>query len=296
MTVTCSADNKRVLVGYTNDGTTPSIFGGVFDAGDLTARRTATADVFVRNDGFGLRPYAVCALDRQLLQNASAPASSPKWIKIVYPNPLCGSYGGNWYTTDCPLDGNNGTLADNTRNGCNSSVGILPQRDSAGNPLPIGTITSSIISECTAAQSGSFVPPNFCLVANPGNVAADPVVSAWDYLMTLDSIAVPVFDPSYNTIATNNVAACRAGNNGCYPVQAIASVKVCAYRWQGKTPAAVSTSPLCAGLSLSTVRDGPNQDALYLALTGPVQLSGSYGPAPGSVGDGSNVLGTRLVQ
>jgi len=294
MTVACSADNKRIEVSYSNTGTTPALLGGVFGASNVNASRTATADVFTSPSGFGLRPYALCILDEAAL--LAAQNTSTKWVKVNYPNAGCGSYGGNWYSLNCPGDGNNGLLDTNTLNGCSTEVGIIPQFDSAGLALAQSTINASISSQCTSAASRTQVIPADCMLADPGNLASNGITSAWDVLLTKPSITVPVFDPTWNTFADTSVPACKSGgNNGCYPIKAIAAVKVCAYRFQNKK-STVAPDSICPGLTQAMVNAGPNRDALWIALTAPIQNQGTSGPSGGAVGDGSNVLGTRLIQ
>ena len=305
MTVTCSSDNKRVEVSYSNTGSIPSIFAGIWGVNSLNASTTATADLYVATSGVGLRPYAVCATDAASL--VAAAASNQKWFGVTYPNATCGNYGGNWYTLNCPEDTNNGTLSTDTANGCLDSVGVIPQYDTSVSPavpLPPATIDASIVSQCTDTMAGTVDTPQDCMSANPGNVAAQGVINAWDTLLAKPSITVPVFDPTWNTYATNQVAKCRQGNNGCYPVQSLAAVKVCGYLWGGnKSNSDTSTDVpggVCygAGAAVAAARaaKGHPQDELWLALTAPLQNTGDSGPGGVAIGGGQNVYATRLIK
>jgi hypothetical protein len=222
--------------------------------------------------------------------------TDPRWAKISFPNESGrGSYGGNWYSLSCPEDANKGTtvLGDNTINGCETEVGIIPQFDSSGNGLPAATINGSITAECTETTNGTWGEPVECLEGNPGNLPS--LDSEWDYLMTLDHIVLPTFSKPYNVQADATVTKCKSGgSSGCYPIRSFIAVKVCAYRFQNKTPSAVSTDPLCNGLTMAAVNAGGNQDALWLALTGPVQTSGTSSPSDTPIGQ-SDILQTRLI-
>ena len=298
MDVKCSTDGKRVEVSYSNTGSTSSIFGGLFGVSTLSASRTATADIYAAPDGVGLRPYALCTADADALVTAST--SATKWVGVAYPNAACGNYGGNWYTLNCPEDGNNGTLDTTTLYGCKDDVGIIPQVDSAGVPLSTGTIDASIVKECTDISGGTVNTPADCLLANPGNVRANNVVSAWDVLLTKPSIMIPIFDPVWNTYSTTMVKGCTTGgNNGCYPVKALASVKVCGYAWGNKTgwdTTSIDPGEICAGVDTAVqALKGPT-DELWLALTTGIQTTGSSSPGGIAVGHSYGVYGTRLIQ
>jgi hypothetical protein len=304
MTVQCSSDNLRVEVSYANQGSVSSILGGIFGVSGISAARDARADVFAATSGLGLRPYAICSTDATLLVAASL--TPQKWLAVKYPNDLCGNYGGNWYTLNCPEDNNNGTLDTTTLNGCKDEVGIIPQYDNGTPPAPLPptTVNATIVTQCSAAINGTVLTPADCLTANPGNVAAQNVVDAWDTLLAKTAILVPIFDPAWNAYATSQVAKCGQGNNGCYPVKAFASVKVCGYLWGGnKNNYDVTTSgvgQICAGIAAAVsaaakAKNGPT-DMLWLALTTPLQTQGSTGPGGQGLGQTFGVYGTRLIK
>lgn len=296
MTVACSADAKRVEVSYTNSASTARILGGIFGSGDYTATRTATADVFVPSSGQGLRPYFLCLDDLSRLQ--AQQSSTPQWVRVQYPNPtatICGSYSGNWYTSDCPLDGNNGTLDQNTRNGCRTEISVIQ----ASNPA-VGVTSADVVSACSGLANKVPAP---CLTSNPGNVAAQPVVNAWDFLLTQPGIAVPVFDKTWKGWADTGSADCRTGgvgNNGCYPIKAIAGVKVCGYKWNNKDgvdPEESIVGSPCNGVAadLAALPKKDNNNYLWLKLLN-VQVTGSSKPATCGVGDATCDAGSRGVR
>ena len=236
--------------------------------------RRAVADVFVPSSGLGLRPYALCLTDLQALQGTSS------WVRVKYPSDnlsLCADYSGNWYTTDCPLDSNNGTLDENTQNGCRSEVSIIEAE-------PAATLRSRVDAACSNLSGKSPAP---CLASNPGNVASNVVVAQWQKLLDMPGISVPVFNQTWSNWADADVASCRSGgNNGCFPVQAIAGVKVCGYKWHNKVGTdpseAVAGSP-CNGVAadlatITSARPTDNNNYLWLKLVS-VQLTGSSKPS-----------------
>jgi hypothetical protein len=221
---------------------------------------------------------------------------------VKYPSEnlaLCGEYNGNWNTTDCPLDTNNGTLDENTDFGCRSEVSIIE-------PIPpAATVTRAQVAAACTGLSGKSPAP--CLMSNPGNIVSNNVIDAWTDILATPGIAVPVFNQTWNDWADADVATCRTGgNNGCYPVQAIAGVKVCAFKWNSKQavdPAEAVPGNPCAGVAadLQTILDKKpkdNDNYLWLKLTS-VQITGSSKPSSCGVGDDgcdAGARGTRLVE
>jgi Flp pilus assembly protein TadG len=293
MQVQCSADDKRVEVTYEASGTTPTFFGGIFGhGGGYATGRRAVADLFVPSSGLGLRPYALCLDDLHKLQDALA-APGSHWVRVKYPGDasVCGTYNGNWYTTDCPLDSNNGTLDENTQYGCRSEVSIIEPGTQA---------------QVDAACSNLDVSPAACLQSNPGNIASNVVLTQWDKLLTMPGITVPVFNQTWANWAYADLPGCnQGGNNVCYPVQAIAGVKVCAYKWANKTnidSASDSPSGPCYGVGtdlngITSARPRDNNNYLWLKLES-VQLSGSSKPSGCGLGDDCDAgsRGTRLIE
>lgn len=295
ISVRCSADNKRVEVFYAHQGSTPGLFDAVIGGGDLVASRDATADVFVRDEGTGLRPYFIC--DGDLNARLKATLQTGGFVAIRYPSvdPGCQFYSGNWYTSDCPDDGNNGTLDENTRNGCLSSVGVAIDQTTTPPPTQ-AQVNAAVITACTDAVGRASMDPARCLVANPGNVASNNVVQAWNYLLTLPGIALPTFRQTWNDYATAQIAGCRTGgNNGCYPIEAIAAVKVCAYKWGNNKKQKSTDTAACPGVS-SLVFPNDNDNYLYLRLIN-LQYSGSSAPGGCPVGGNCDLggRGTRLI-
>jgi hypothetical protein len=183
--------------------------------------------------------------------------------------------------------------------GCRTEVSIIE---------PIAPATSvtqtQVVNACTNLANKVPAP---CLRSNPGNVASNGVVNAWDKLLTLPSIAVPVFNKTWTDWANAGVAECKAsGNNGCFPIQAIAGVKVCGYKWANKDGLdpdnALPGSP-CAGVAadlaaIQAMRPRDNNNYLWLKLVN-VQLTGTSSPSSCSLGEGAcdaGGRGTRLVQ
>lgn len=291
----CSADNKRVEVVYEATGTTPTLFGGIFGQNsDYVAARRAVAEAFVPSGGLGLRPYALCLTDLNALKGGG-------WVRVRYPGAdasLCGEYKGNWWTTDCPLDSNNGGLDENTDLGCRTEVSIIE---------PIGGVPvtrAQVAAACTGLTGKSPAP---CLQSNPGNVAAQPVVNAWEELLASPGIAVPVFNKTWKDWADTDVPTCKSGGDGaCYPVEAIAGVKVCGFKWANKDGVdpgeAIPGSP-CAGVAadLALIQGASPADTnnyLWLKLQS-VQITGSSKPSTCAVGDDpcdGGARGTRLIE
>lgn len=290
MEVRCSPDGRRVEVFYAATGSTPAFFGGIFGQNaNYETGRQAVADVFVPSSGLGLRPYAICVSDLNALQISNT------WVRVEYPSAAlsqCADYNGNWYTTDCPLDANNGTLDENTETGCLTEVSIIE---------PTSPATSVTAADVVAACSNFADSPESCLTSNPGNVAANPVVAQWKLLVNTPGISVPVFNKTWAAWADAGASKCKTGgNNGCFPVQAIAGVKVCGYKWQTKTgydATQANPSSPCYGVA-ADIAAASKDNYLWLKLTG-LQLTGSSKPATCSVGDEAcdgGARGTRLVE
>ena len=296
--VACSTDGKRVEVTYSNTGSDKTVLGGIFGVDKVSSQRSATADIFAATSGKGLRPYAVCTTDLQSLITAAGTAQ--QWVRVQFPNPLCGSYSGSWYTLNCPgiTNSSNAQTATDTANGCALEVGIIDQSTPAAS-------NAAIVDECTAMITNGSAPrtPQDCLKSNTGNISGTAAQN-WAPLVNLPSITMPVFDPVWNDYATANVAAnkCKdGGSNGCYPVKAIVGVKVCGYNWGGSfngitiTAADLVPGGPCAGLTAAAVSAGGGSvNYLWLSLVS-VQTEGSSGPGSGGLGGGS-ASSTRLIR
>ena len=272
--VACSADGKSIEVTYANAATTPRFLGAIFGSQAYRAERTATAAVGVPRGGYGLRPYFVCLSDAQALR--AAPASAPP-VRVAFPNASCGNQPGNWYTADCPEDGQgNGTpvLAVNTRIGCESTVLAVDTTAAAGDPA---AITQLLLAAC--AGTPTLSGERGCLTGNTGNLPSNPIETEWDGLLGRQ-IALPVFQPG-TVVGT--------GNNARYPVQAILGVTVCGYKWNSKSGR--STASVCNGVTFPS----GNDNYLWLRFT-PQQVSGSNVPYVCPLGDSSCDLGARSVR
>jgi hypothetical protein len=308
--VSCSTDGKRVEVKYVNRGTTPGIFAPLLGISSLNATREATADIFVRTSATGLRPYFLCETD---LERITDPNTSLPVVEVMFPNPdaaACPQLNGNWYTTNCPQTGNNGTLAEDTEFGCRRPIGVLTPTSP---PTPWPTIpapspsssplTDEIIARCQDATSGNPQDdPHTCLIANPGNVASNNVENAWKELLKLDSIVLPVFPKSWASFAEANVSACKTGgNNGCYPVSTLVGVKVCAYKWGNNRFSTRDDDhePCVTEPKISNIKDNVNR--LWLQWTS-TPVSGPVASDAGDdcgLGDPScdfGARGTRLIK
>jgi hypothetical protein len=302
MEVRCSSDGKRIEVLYTAGGTTPRLLGAVYGTGDYTTSRTAVADLFVPGSVTGLRPYFICDSDLARLKATTGIVQ----IRYEKDSGPCGTFPGNWYTANCPKFQGNGDLTEYTLNGCQDEVKIIE-------PVPPATTVTQLVVQQECSPSLKTKVPSGCLVSNPGNIASGSsqsdqgVIAAWDYLLTLPAIAVPVFNPLWKTWADGaNTSDCKTsgqGANGCYPVQAIAGVKVCGYRWQNKNgidPENSVPGSVCAGVaaSLAAIPDNDKANYLWLKLTS-VQVSGSTKPSSCAIGDTTCdglTRSTRLIE
>ncbi|MGB8651529.1 MAG: pilus assembly protein TadG-related protein [Mycobacteriales bacterium] len=263
--VGCDATGS-VTVRYAGEALTDRALGGVFGgSGKYDVAREATSTVGVASDVNGLRPYMICFSDLPTLELGGVQ-------RINYPSATCGNQAGNWYSTDCPGDGNNGTqtLADNTLNGCDTDISIIDTTAAAG-------VSTQIISILKANCPKLQADPG-CLTANTGNLASNNIENAWIALLGKD-ILLPVFYPG--SLVGN-------GNNTRYPVYNFAGVTVCGYHWQSKS--GLSTATACTG---SSWQNG-NYDALLLKLT-KVITSGSTHASTCKLGDITCDFGARVV-
>lgn len=278
-TVACSPDGKYVNVTYGNGASTKTFFGGLAGTTGIVAERTATAQIFPPASVTGLRPYFVCVTDAQALEASGGTGI----LDIAFPNAGCGNQPGNWYTVDCPEDGTGNStpvLAENTSDGCQSEITIVDTsaaRDPVTGALNLAQEKALLLAACSSGLSGT----RGCLTGNTGNLASNPIESAWAGLLG-DMIAVPVFRA--DTVTGN-------GNNAKYPIKAILGVKVCGYKWQSKEGR--DSSADCAGVTFPS----GNSDHLWLKFVS-IQVSGSTRPSPNcSVGDPlCTPLSVRLIQ
>lgn len=294
MSVRCSTDGKRVEVSYESTGTTPRIFGAVYGSGDYATARSATADLFVPPGTTGLRPYFVCVSDLARLK-----AGGVVQIRYEKDSAPCGTFPGNWYTGNCPLFSNQGELDTYTLEGCREEVKIIE-------PIaPSTTVTQQqVLDECSPSLQTKT--PSGCLVSNPGNIASNPIIDAWDYLLTLPGIAIPIFNQTWKAWAgAANTQDCKVDNqgaNGCYPVEAIATVKVCGYKWKNKdglAPGNAVPGSSCYGVAdqLAALAPHDQDNYLWLRLVS-LQTSGSTKPSSCGLGESCDggLRRTRLIE
>jgi len=269
--VRCSDDNRRIEVWYRNGGTTSTVFAPMIGEGSATAaEREAVASVGVPGSLTGLRPYFVCITDADALRASSG------WLRVGFPNASCGNQPGNWYTVDCPEDGQgNGTpvIAVNTREGCASEVSVVDLTSAGGDPVLEKQL---LLAACTGSPPLSA--ENGCLTGNTGNLSSNPLKLAWDTLLG-QTITLPVFE--LDTVV-------GTGNNARYPIRAIMGAKVCGYKWNSKDN--ISTDPECAGVSIP----GGNQNFLWLKYDS-YQTTGTSKPSTCAVGDPNCDYGLRNV-
>ncbi|HSN06880.1 MAG TPA: hypothetical protein VLV82_05985, partial [Candidatus Angelobacter sp.] len=228
-----------------------------------------------------------------------------------YPNSSCPHDPGNWYILKCPGENapSNAELVYNTLNGCKEEVGTIPQWDTTHTPwtpLDTATVNDSITTQCEAAASATLLNPTDCLQANPGN-KMNNLTSEWRTLLTKPSITLPVFNGDWNLYAGSNAAGCSTtGSNVCYPVQALATVKVCGF-WFGNGAnqhaydvGADVPGGLCPGVGADIALNpptGPGANELWLTLVpNGYQLQGTSGPSGIALGQGFGVDGTRLIR
>lgn len=325
LSIDCSGDSRRVDVQYTNSGSIPTVFGGIFGVSSLSASRTATADIFSSPGGTGLRPYAVCLPEAEELRDRSL-GTGDRWLGIEYPSAGCVGYPGNWTVLKCPGERSPSAsqLRANTLNGCKEAIGVIPGWDQSTDPetlLDVSDVSNTamrndITVHCAAAAAAALVPPaTECLQATTGS-SMNNLGTEWVELMRKENIALPSFVAEWNNFADISSAGCTdTGSNVCYPVAALLSVKVCGFmfgntdisRWaanvdpRGGNPSWAwdNSNALCAGVRddmIANPSTGSNRK-LWLALSDRgFQTTGASSPGSGSVGSSFGVYGTRLVQ
>ena len=235
--VECNADGN-LLVTYTSDDTSPRILGALYGSADYNIGRTATAIVEPSEGGTGLRPYAVCNRDLPP-QNVDGTYQSPPGVfKLDFTNSLCQKPPGNWWTIVCPEDTTPSipVLAENTRNGCEGRIRIVPDQ-----PADDPELSAHLLSYCASGFSES------CLRGDPGVFNSSQIRSAWKSLIG-KTITLPVF---YDTTIRD------PGTNANYPVYRLIGVRICGYHWGANAsndsyaPATIPSSGPCAGANAS---------------------------------------------
>ena len=271
--IACPEGDRTLEVTYTMSGTSPRIFGSIYGEGDYALSRTATAEVYVVPGGpTGVRPYFICGADvDDLIAASSNPGTKYALMKYPSDNPECPGSSGNWFTSDCPDDGNNGTLDENTAAGCQQEV--APVDVSAADADGDGSLS---LEELKAECANQTSAPVTCLHANPGNVASQVVVQAWDELIG-DVIGLPIFKEEWNDLICTGGA--KGGGNNCkYPIEQLVAAKVCGYKWQNKTGWETAVDPDCGAIPPFP---GDTNDSYLAIKLDRLITSGSYAPAPG---------------
>lgn len=301
----CPDDGSWLSVTIEAEGETDVALGGVAGVSQIRTHRSATATLDAPDTALGVRPYMICSTQLP----TSIPDTAPR--KIVFPkktgdtgppedktpgpkdpkgpkdpadpdpvpsdDPLlgCPYAGGNWFTVDCPHDknGDNGDLAENTLEGCDSPISrVSPQG------APPNALRESLLPACEPVDDWD----EDCLTANPGDPNGEKVRKAWDTLIGKE-IVLPVFcgsvcdDPATPDIEETGWK--DQGNNTAYPVYRLAGVKVCAWHWSSKHsdpyntifPDVTDDDP-CRNADASA--GDPNENYLMVAYT-TVEITGT---------------------
>ena len=298
-TVDCnSVSTGQLTVDVTVDGSTSVGLGKlVFNSDTITTQRTAQARVEVPSSTDRLRPYMICS------QFVPDPASVfPTGVtKVDFPSTSdstgnCPHSSGNWFVVDCPHigNGNNGNpdLAAATADGCSNDhlISIVDPQDGTSP----SALSASLLAACPGSANFATYDPD-CLSANPGNVSANSIVTAWNTLIAKHRpVVFPVFcgKPTCDPAAFTDVG----GNNTLYPIQRLASAQVCGYHWGNKDSGAYTSSgptDLCNGADASP---GNNQDNYLLLAFTDLQVSGVLEESDCAPGDPLCDGGQRSVR
>jgi Flp pilus assembly protein TadG len=273
-----TTDNSTTLTSATADFTQDEVGAQVAVVGAAQGGGTLTANI---QSVTSATQVELTAPARATLTNAQVT------ITPVAGGGPCFAAGGSWWTSDCPTDGNNGTLAENTARGCLTSIKRV---NTTGVNV---TDQSQMVPVLQAACAATNANPEDCLGGNPGNVASNNTVQAWDSLLGTD-IALPVFNNNWQKWLFDSGYRCgQNGNNACYPVQDLLAVRVCGYEWGGNKDNS-SPDPECAGVA-ALFGTGGNDNFLYLKLVN-VLVGNVDGAFTCPVGDPICDLGVRAVR
>lgn len=297
-TVGCDAKG-HLTVDVKASGTTDVGLGKVmFSSNTLSTNRAAEATLDVPPSGNGLRPYMICS---QFVPDAASPLPTGV-MKVDFPTTSdttgnCPHAAGNWFTLDCPHLGNsnngNPDLATATATGCapDHPISIVDPQDHTSP----ANLYNSLRAACPATANLMADYDADCLTSNPGNVSANPVITAWDSLVALHK---PVLFPVFCGMPDCNPAGWvqgMSGNNTMYPVHKLAAAQVCGYHWGNKDSGLyASTGPtdLCNGADAGP---GSNSDNYLLLAFTQLQVSGSTADSDCPIGDDSCDGGARRV-
>lgn len=294
-----ACESGDLVVRTTVTASSPSIFGGMFDrTGDYEVFRSAAAVVEAGMTGPRLRPLALCASD--LPANAVpgtvfrlyAPGDglSPATSCPIPPNP------GNWWTLDCPLEGNddghgNSAMEDQIRNGCSTPINVV-----AGQGTLTGTALNTHLANACPSPSASA--PFQCLSGDPGQPDAGQVETAWkDLIDAGTTVPIPVFcSPSPGKCATTSVIG--TGSNAIFPVHKLISVQVCGYHFGHQTSRKYVGSSACSGYSsdLSNLMADGSDDVYLLMVAHNLQVSNVTADSDCELGDDKCDGGLRQVR
>lgn len=303
----------ELLVEASVIGSTPVAFGAVYGTSSITTQRAAEATVEVPEvAGRGLRPYMICST------YAPAPSSLPMaWTRVEFPttanaNGSCPNAGGNWFTVQCPNDGNGGgnsLLAEQTLDGCppEHPVSVVTPQN-ASSPT---TLYDSLMVACPSqVQNLEDFDPD-CLTSDTGSdMNSQGVKDAWQSLLG-QTILLPVFcakgpciEAAWKLSAGGNGNGNGNGNGGgggtnvMYPVHKFASVIVCGYHWASNAEGGVVTSDpqdKCFGAKAIAEGDNSNDKFLLLAFI-MYQTSGSTVDSACPLNDPNCDAGARQVR
>ncbi|WP_210438135.1 pilus assembly protein TadG-related protein [Nocardioides xinjiangensis] len=276
--VTTSCENGDLVVRASVVADSPNFFGGVLGfTADYDLERSATAVVEAATTGPRLRPMALCSSD--IPPNAApgtpfklyAPGDAPGWTSTSCPMPD-NTGAGNWWTLDCPnentTDGNGtSALADQIRNGCSSSIAIVPgQGTKTGNDL-----NAHLAAACPGP---STTAPFMCLSGDPGQPDPGNVPQAWkDLINSGVTVPIPVFCTSPGLCAYSSITG--TGTNAVFPVHKLLGVQVCGFHFgkQNKSKYPTASQPLPSTLTTcseaASMLEGiksDNSDTTYLVL------------------------------
>jgi hypothetical protein len=271
--ITCPGDGTLV-VGYSTELAFQTAFGGALGVVELDAGRQAAAQVFVPTAYTGVRPYAICGADYDLMQAAEG---TP--VGIRYDNTLtngCDASPGNWYGTDCSWNEANGQHVNNTVTGCQ-------------NPLYVTTLDPPSLA-CFQTEDVNGTMQD-CLSAGPGNINGTGIDNAWRNVLLGGIQQFPVFKPGTVIDA--------GGNNAQYPIWRVISAKVCGYQWQNPgnqqiLDPADPTDP-CHGTAAIAATYPPANSSWVVLSYVTSQTSGSVTPSTCSIAD-CNTRAVRLVE
>jgi len=289
ISVNCNAQGT-LDVTYSARGKTPALLGPIFGhSSDYVTSRSATATVSVSPQARA-KPYALCS--------GTLPSSFPSGVvKLSFPDPSspgatsCPSAeaGGNWWTVLCPGINNSGHLGDETRDGCDVPINIVPNQPSPTTPAALSTFLANACPSITAANM------NMCLGTDTGQVTGTPIVDEWDAFVTAQkTIIVPVFcgEPNCSPSGLSN----PSGNgNIIYPVQKLAAITICGYHWGPKAAENLISGPCANNPSGYHAADGTSTENYLLVVATAIRVSGGTKEFACQLGQASCDGGARRV-